>query len=78
LIAESAARKVWPGEDPIGKMQVNDPRSDRITVIGVTGGLVVGVVVVIATGKWIESFLFGVRAVNPASRANPMDALRNE
>jgi hypothetical protein len=25
----------------------------------------VGVVVVIATGKWIESFLLGIRAVNP-------------
>jgi putative ABC transport system permease protein len=35
LISESAARKVWPGENPIGKILVNDPRSDRITVIGV-------------------------------------------
>jgi hypothetical protein len=31
----------------------------------VVSGLMVGVVVVIATGKWIESFLLGIRAVNP-------------
>jgi putative ABC transport system permease protein len=35
LVSESAARKVWPGENPIGKVLVNDPRSDRVTVIGV-------------------------------------------
>jgi ABC-type antimicrobial peptide transport system permease subunit len=31
----------------------------------VLGGLLAGVMVVAAGGKWIESFLFGSRAVNP-------------
>jgi hypothetical protein len=35
LVSESAARKVWPLDNPVGKMIVNDPRSDRVTVIGV-------------------------------------------
>src|SRR5262249_13733192 len=34
LVSESAARNVWPGENPVGKVLVNDPRSDRVTVIG--------------------------------------------
>jgi len=35
LVSESAARKIWPGESAVGKTIVNDPRSDKITVIGV-------------------------------------------
>ena len=34
LVSESAARNIWPGEDAVGKVIVNDPRSDRVTVIG--------------------------------------------
>jgi putative ABC transport system permease protein len=35
LVSESAARKVWPGEDPVGQGLVSDPRFGRVTVIGV-------------------------------------------
>jgi predicted permease len=35
LISESVARKVWPGENPIGKLIHNDPRPEWVTVIGV-------------------------------------------
>ena len=35
LVSESAARKVWPGEDPVGKTLVNGPKPERVTVIGV-------------------------------------------
>ena len=35
LISESVARKVWPGENPIGKLIRNDPRPEWVTVIGV-------------------------------------------
>jgi putative ABC transport system permease protein len=35
LVSESAARKVWPGENPIGKLIRNDPRPDWVEVIGV-------------------------------------------
>jgi len=35
LVSESAARKVWPGEDPIGKLIRNEPRPQWVKVIGV-------------------------------------------
>jgi predicted permease len=35
LVSEGAARKVWPGENPIGKLIRNDPRPGWVTVIGV-------------------------------------------
>jgi putative ABC transport system permease protein len=35
VISESAARKVWPGENPIGKLIRNDPRPEWVEVIGV-------------------------------------------
>jgi predicted permease len=35
LVSESLARKVWPGENPIGKLIRNDPRPEWVTVIGV-------------------------------------------
>jgi putative ABC transport system permease protein len=35
VISESAARHVWPGENPIGKLLRNDPRPEWVTVIGV-------------------------------------------
>jgi putative ABC transport system permease protein len=35
LVSESAARKVWPGEDVIGKLIRNDPRREWVEVIGV-------------------------------------------
>ena len=39
VISETFARRVWPGEDPIGK-QIRLPRGDRpLTVVGVAGDL---------------------------------------
>lgn len=35
LISESAAREVWPGENPLGKRLRNDPRPEWVEVIGV-------------------------------------------
>jgi len=35
LVSESAARKVWPGENPLGKLLRNDPRPEWVEVIGV-------------------------------------------
>jgi predicted permease len=35
LVSESAARQVWPGENPIGKLIRNDPRPEWAEVIGV-------------------------------------------
>jgi putative ABC transport system permease protein len=35
LISESAARKVWPGENPVGKLIRNDPRPEWAEIIGV-------------------------------------------
>jgi predicted permease len=35
VVSESAARKVWPDENPIGKVFRNDPRTERFEVIGV-------------------------------------------
>ena len=35
LVSESAARNVWPGENPIGKLIRNDPRPEWVEVIGV-------------------------------------------
>ena len=35
VVSESAARHVWPGENPIGKLIRNDPRPEWVTVIGV-------------------------------------------
>jgi putative ABC transport system permease protein len=35
LVSESAARKVWPGENPLGKLVRNDPRPEWVEVIGV-------------------------------------------
>jgi predicted permease len=35
VVSESAARHVWPGENPIGKLLRNDPRPEWVTVIGV-------------------------------------------
>ncbi len=35
LVSESAARKVWPGENPLGKRLRNDPRPEWVEVIGV-------------------------------------------
>ena len=35
LVSESAARKVWPGENPIGKLIRNDPKPGWAAVIGV-------------------------------------------
>ena len=35
LVSESAARKVWPGEDAVGKLIRNDPRPDWAEIIGV-------------------------------------------
>jgi predicted permease len=37
LVSESAARKVWPGESPIGKLIRNDPRPEWAEIIGVVG-----------------------------------------
>jgi putative ABC transport system permease protein len=39
LVSESAARRVWPGEDPIGKQIRNDPRPEWATVIGVVADI---------------------------------------
>jgi putative ABC transport system permease protein len=35
LVSESAARQVWPGENPLGKRLRNDPRPEWVEVIGV-------------------------------------------
>jgi predicted permease len=35
LISESAARKVWAGEDPLGKLIHKDPRPEWVEIIGV-------------------------------------------
>jgi predicted permease len=35
LISESAARKVWPGENAVGKTIRNDPRTEWVEIIGV-------------------------------------------
>jgi putative ABC transport system permease protein len=35
LVSESAARKVWPGQDPVGQAIVTGSRPDRVAVIGV-------------------------------------------
>lgn len=35
LVSESAARAVWPGENPLGKRIRNDPRPEWVEVIGV-------------------------------------------
>jgi putative ABC transport system permease protein len=35
LVSESAAREVWPGENPLGKRLRNDPRPEWVEVIGV-------------------------------------------
>ena len=35
LVSESAAREVWPGENPLGKRIRNDPRPEWVEVIGV-------------------------------------------
>ena len=35
VVSESAARKVWPGENPIGKLIRNDPKPEWAEVIGV-------------------------------------------
>lgn len=35
LVSESAAREVWPGENPLGKRIQNDPRPEWVEVIGV-------------------------------------------
>ena len=35
IVSESAARSVWPGENPIGKVILNDPKAERFEVIGV-------------------------------------------
>lgn len=35
VISESAARHVWPGENPVGKRMRNDPRPEWVEVIGV-------------------------------------------
>jgi hypothetical protein len=35
LVSESAARKLWPGENPIGKLIRNDPKPEWAAVIGV-------------------------------------------
>jgi putative ABC transport system permease protein len=35
VISEAAARKVWPEEDPIGKLIRNDPSPEWATIIGV-------------------------------------------
>jgi putative ABC transport system permease protein len=35
VISESAARKVWPGENAIGKLIRNDPKSEWVEIIGV-------------------------------------------
>jgi len=35
VVSERTARNVWPGEDPIGKVIRNDPRTEWVTVIGV-------------------------------------------
>jgi predicted permease len=35
VVSESAARKVWPGENPIGKLIRNDPKPEWVEVIGV-------------------------------------------
>lgn len=35
VISESAARKAWPGENPIGKLIQNDPKPGWVEVIGV-------------------------------------------
>lgn len=35
LISESAARKVWPGENAVGKLIWNDPKPDWVEIIGV-------------------------------------------
>jgi predicted permease len=35
VVSESAARNVWPGENPIGKLLRNDPRPEWVVVIGV-------------------------------------------
>ena len=35
VVSESAARTVWPADDPIGKQIRNDPRDEWVTVIGV-------------------------------------------
>jgi putative ABC transport system permease protein len=35
VISESAARKVWPGENAIGRLIRNDPKPDWVEIIGV-------------------------------------------
>jgi predicted permease len=35
LVSESAARKVWPGENAVGKLIRNDPRPEWVEIIGV-------------------------------------------
>jgi predicted permease len=35
LVSESAARQVWPGENPLGMRLQNDPRPEWVEVIGV-------------------------------------------
>ena len=35
LVSESAAQKVWPGENPIGKLIRNEPKPEWVEVIGV-------------------------------------------
>jgi putative ABC transport system permease protein len=35
LVSESAARKVWPGENAVGKLIRNDPKPEWVEIIGV-------------------------------------------
>jgi hypothetical protein len=37
LINESAARRYWPGENPLGRKVVFDPKAPPVTVVGVVG-----------------------------------------
>jgi putative ABC transport system permease protein len=39
LVSESAARKVWPGENAVGKRIQNDPRPEWVEVIGVVADI---------------------------------------
>jgi predicted permease len=39
VLSESSARKVWPGENPIGKILQKDPKAERVEVIGVVADI---------------------------------------